>query len=275
MSSTNTWMCVGRTMQEQLSRRRNRRIAVYVTIFTRYKTNKKTSKMSGLFVASCLSSNFSYSEFLNIHDMTHQFPNAVIQVFCKAPIPGQVKTRLMPELTATQAAQVHQQLTHRILDLVTTSNLCPVQLWCSPTLPHPFFKDITNLFSLPLFLQSSGDLGQRMHLAICSATQSFQHVVLIGCDCPSLTTEDLNEAINALVTDYDAVLAPAEDGGYCLIGVNTPQIELFNNITWGSSTVLDKTREKIQLLALNCLELKTQWDVDDYADYLRFTLLAK
>ena len=203
--------------------------------------------------------------------MTYQFPNAVIQVFCKAPVPGQVKTRLMPQLTAKQAAQVHRQLTRRILELVIASNLCPVQLWCSPAISHPFFKEMANLFSVSLFLQSSGDLGQRMHYALCSATQSFEYAVLIGCDCPSLTKEDLGEAITGLATDYNVVLAPAEDGGYCLVGVNTPQAELFNNITWGSSTVLDETREKIKILALKCLELETQWDVDNYADYLRFT----
>ncbi len=202
--------------------------------------------------------------------MPYQYSNTVIQIFCKAPIPGQVKTRLLPELTATQAAQFHQQMTRRTLKLVTTSNLCHVQLWCSPTVSHPFFKEMAKLYPLSLLLQKPGTLGDRMHYAIYTGKQFFEHVVLMGCDCPSLTTNDLEKAIKALATSYDSVLAPAEDGGYCLIGVNTPQAELFENIIWGSSTVLDQTREKIQKLALNCLELKTQWDVDVYADYLRF-----
>lgn len=201
--------------------------------------------------------------------MSYQYPNTVIQVFCKAPVPGQVKTRLTPKLSAEQAAQVHQRLTRQTLALVTSSNLCSVQLCCSPSISHPFFSELVNTFPLTLFPQSSGDLGQRMYQALCLACKKFEHILLIGCDCPSLTPDDLEQTIKALSTNYDVVLAPTEDGGYCLIGVNNPQNELFSGILWGSAEVLNQTRVKIQILKLNCLELETQWDVDNYADYLR------
>lgn len=202
--------------------------------------------------------------------MIYKYPNAVIQVFCKAPIPGQVKTRLTPELSAEKAAQVHQQLSIRTLELVTTSALCPIQLFCSPSISHPFFKEMAARFSLSLHPQSCGDLGQRMHNAIYSASHTYNHILLIGCDCPSLTNNDLNAAIQALASDKDVVLAPAEDEGYCLIGMNVPYIELFTAISWGTSDVLEKTRSKIHTLKLNSHELKTQWDVDNYIDYNRF-----
>lgn len=200
----------------------------------------------------------------------YSFPDAVIQVFCKAPVPGQVKTRLMPDLSADQAADVHQQLTLRTLELVCRDDLCEVQLWCSPTVSHPFFTTLEKQFSLTLFLQTNGDLGERMYKALCSGTEQFKNVILIGSDCPSLTKSDLVSAINGLDSGYNTVLAPAEDDGYCLIGSSVPRRELFANINWGSSEVLAKTREKIIALDLNCLELKTQWDVDNYQDYLRF-----
>ncbi len=202
--------------------------------------------------------------------MSFLYPNVLIQVLCKAPIPGQVKTRLMPDLSAEQAARIHQQLTRRTLELVTSSNLCPVQLWCSPDTTHSFFKQMKDDYALALLPQSPGDLGQRMYTALSSGSKTSDHMILLGCDCPSLNKEDLAYAIKALITIYDTVLAPAEDGGYCLIGMNTPQAELFNHIVWGSNEVLNKTREKILKLKLNCLELDTQWDVDNYADYLKY-----
>ncbi|MGR8979847.1 MAG: DUF2064 domain-containing protein [Gammaproteobacteria bacterium] len=69
---------------------------------------------------------------------------------------------------------------------------------------------------------------------------------------------------------HDVVLAPAEDGGYSQIGLKQPQPELFKGIHWGSNEVLAKTRAKIHALKLSCYELGMQWDVDTYADYLRF-----
>jgi len=100
--------------------------------------------------------------------------------------------------------------------------------------------------------------------------KQFGHALLIGCDCPSLTRDDLASALEALTGNHDVVLAPAEDGGYSLIGLKQPQSELFKGINWGSNEVLAKTRAKIDALKLLCHELTTQWDVDTHADYLRF-----
>ena len=202
--------------------------------------------------------------------MDYQYPNAVIQVFCKAPIAGHVKTRLMPELTAIQAAEVHQKLTRRTLELLTSSRLCPIQLCCTPSISHPFFIEMSQIYSLITSLQSSGDLGERMYHSFNSCLGTFKHALLIGCDCVSLTQKDLANALKTLTTDHNMVLAPAEDGGYCLIGMNSPQENIFTDIYWGTSKVLKQTRAKIKTSGLNCLELRTQWDVDNYTDYLRF-----
>lgn len=202
--------------------------------------------------------------------MPYKYPSAVIQVFCKAPIPGQVKTRLTPSLSALQAAAVHQQLSTRTIKLVTKTALCPVQLWCSPDTSHPFFKEISLQYPVSLLPQSSGDLGKRMHQAIEHASNNYKHIILIGCDCPSLAETDLDNALQALNSKKDVVLAPAEDGGYCLIGMNKPCQDLFTDINWGNADVLRKTRAKIKSISLNSHELKTQWDVDHYADYQRY-----
>jgi uncharacterized protein len=202
--------------------------------------------------------------------MTYQYPNAVIQIFCKAPVAGSVKTRLMPQLTARQAAEAHQLLTQRTLELVGSAHLCPVQLWCTPSIDHPYFIKAACDYTLTLLPQPSGDLGRRMTYALNTGIEQFGCALLIGCDCPSLTRDDLASALSALSGNYDAVLGPTEDGGYSLIGLKRLQPELFNGIAWGTSEVLAKTRLKINALKLRCHELQMQWDVDTYADYQRF-----
>ena len=115
--------------------------------------------------------------------MPYQFPDSVLLIFCKAPIPGQVKTRLTPTLSPEQAATVHKQLSRRTLDMATSTSLCPVHLYCSPSTDHAFFTESASRFKLTLQTQSGADLGERMHQALCSSLEQYNHALIIGCDC--------------------------------------------------------------------------------------------
>lgn len=203
--------------------------------------------------------------------MPYQYPDTVIQVFCKAPIAGQVKTRLMPVLTAEQAMLVHIELTERLLRLLYKAALCPVQLWCSPNPEFDFFQQ-QKKYSLTLYQQHDGLLGQRMFHALNTGLQNFKQVLLVGCDCPSLAADDFKQAITALKQQADVVLAPAEDGGYVLIGVKQPQAKLLSDagMPWGTSQVLAITRQRIQQLQLKAVEIAEQWDVDTPQDLVRY-----
>jgi rSAM/selenodomain-associated transferase 1 len=205
--------------------------------------------------------------------MVYKYPEAKLMIFCKAPVPGQVKTRLIPELTAEQAAEIHIELSVRTLELATQNNLCPVQLWCTPTTNHPFFMASASTYPLVLQQQQGIDLGERMHRAYCLALSACSHALLIGCDCPSLTEGDLEEALTALNQEKYCVLAPAEDGGYVLIGLNQPHPELFDNIPWGTARVLNETRARIKQFNLRYHELKEQWDLDTPKDLARYRAL--
>jgi rSAM/selenodomain-associated transferase 1 len=196
-----------------------------------------------------------------------------MMIFCKAPIPGQVKTRMMPELTAEQAAELHIELSTHTLQRATRNNLCPVQLWCSPATVHAFFTASAETYPIALRQQQGADLGERMHRAFCSALTDYDHALLIGCDCPSLTEQDLEQALAALIQDNDVVLAPAEDGGYVLIGLNSPHPELFADMPWGTSQVLHQTRNRIEHFNLRCHALNKQWDVDTTEDLTRYRRL--
>lgn len=207
--------------------------------------------------------------------MTYKYPNSVLMIFCKAPVPGQVKTRLMPELTAEQAAELHIELSMETLQRATLSNLCPVQLWCSPTTDHTFFATAAATYRITLQQQQGADLGERMHHAFCSALAGYSHALLMGCDCPSLTEQDLEQALTALNQKNEVVLAPAEDGGYVLIGLNRPHTELFDNMPWGTAQVLGQTRNRIEHYKLRHHELSEQWDLDTPEDLERYRALLQ
>lgn len=207
--------------------------------------------------------------------MNYAYPESVLMIFCKAPVSGQVKTRLTPELTPEEAVGLHIELTVRTLEMTTGSQLCPVQLWCAPSADHPFFTASAADYPITLKEQHGLDLGERMHQAFCSELAVFSNAVLIGCDCPSITKTDLNNAFKALNNDSDCdmVLAPAEDGGYVLIGMKRPCSELFGGMPWGTDQVLNQTRIRIRQSGLRCHELKQQWDLDTTEDLRRYKQL--
>lgn len=201
---------------------------------------------------------------------TLPFPDSVLLVFCKAPIPGQVKTRLMPALSAEQAADAHRQLTEMTLRRAFQLPLCAVELCCAPDANHPFFRQCASDYSLTLTVQRGNNLGERMHNAFSDALSRYRHALLIGCDCPSLTAEDLRQALQALIDGYDAVIAPAEDGGYVLIGLSRPQPILFNDVPWGSERVMVDTYCRAEEGGLSLYVLPQQWDVDSISDWQRY-----
>ncbi|MDD5460476.1 MAG: TIGR04282 family arsenosugar biosynthesis glycosyltransferase [Methylococcales bacterium] len=207
--------------------------------------------------------------------MIYQYPDAVLMIFCKAPVIGQVKTRLTKVLTAKEAMQVHIRLSLNILQLATQNNICPVQLWCAPLTDHPFFIASAQTFNITLEQQQGNDLGERMNQAFLSAFKIYSRALIIGCDCPSLTEQDLKDALNALNQENSCVLAPAEDGGYVLIGLNQPHSELFENMPWGTEQVLKQTRIRIKQYNFRHRELKEQWDVDVPEDLKRYHVLVQ
>lgn len=198
------------------------------------------------------------------------YPETVLLIFCKAPVAGQVKTRLIPALTAEQAAQLHIELSLNTLQRATQQPLCPVQLWCTPSINHEFFSSAAHQYPITLHQQQGEDLGARMNHALCTALKEYKRAILLGCDCPSLTPQDLAAAITALNTQTAAVLAPAEDGGYVLIGLNRPHPELFTNMAWGNPQLMTATRARCQQHQIAYAELTTQWDVDTPIDLARY-----
>ena len=191
-----------------------------------------------------------------------------VAVFAKAPVAGEVKTRLLPVLGAEEAARLHSQLVRRALATAVASQVGPVELWCAPDDAHPFFAACAEEFGVRLFVQDGADLGERMRHAFDAAFASGSALVIIGSDCPALEREHLVAAATALQS-HDAVLVPAEDGGYVLIALAQPVPGLFDGIAWGTAEVLDATRSRLAAAGVRHVEQAPLWDVDRAEDYSR------
>jgi rSAM/selenodomain-associated transferase 1 len=186
-----------------------------------------------------------------------------IAVLAKAPIPGLAKTRLIPTLGAQGAARLQSRLIARTLATACAAEIGPVSLWAAPEEAH--FRQLARQFPIKLARQPEGDLGMRMHAAIEKACPA----IVIGTDCPALEPKHLQEARHALREGADAVIIPAEDGGYVLIGLRRPQPTLFTEMPWGTETVMAETRRRAAQLGLAVREFAALWDVDVPEDLAR------
>jgi rSAM/selenodomain-associated transferase 1 len=190
-------------------------------------------------------------------------------VFAKGGGPGAVKTRLMPALGAASAAALHERLVEHTMAIAREAAPGELELCASP-IDDAFLDDCAKRHGARLVAQSAGDLGARMHSAFERAlkTERCSAAVLIGSDCPALTPELVRAAFAAL-EDHDAVVAPAEDGGYVMIGLSRLDAGVFGGIEWSTDRVMARTRERLAMLQWRWHELPTLWDVDRPADYER------
>ncbi|TAN52269.1 MAG: glycosyltransferase [Methylococcaceae bacterium] len=194
--------------------------------------------------------------------------NTRLLVFAKAPEPGLAKTRLMPLLGAEGAARLQARLTRRALVTALAANVGQVELWCAPDAGHAFFAALSAELGVALHGQCGGDLGEKiLHAARMTLAQE-RYALIMGTDCPRLTPGHLRQVQHDLQGGRDAVLIPAEDGGYVLLGLARVSPALFAGVDWGSGRVLQQTRERLADLDFKTSALDPLPDVDRPEDCL-------
>ena len=198
-----------------------------------------------------------------------------ILVFARAPVPGETKTRLIPALGPEGAATLHALLIERTLLALADLQSASVELWCTPDTEQAFFRHCREKFGCTLKQQQGADLGSRMASALESALADAPWAILLGTDCPDLHARDIQEAIAALNRGTDAVVGPAHDGGYYLIGLRQTSPQLFSDIPWGSGSVWELTRERLEQLGWRYSLLRTQHDLDRPEDLQHFPRLRE
>ena len=186
-----------------------------------------------------------------------------IAILAKAPVPGFAKTRLISLLGAERAALLQAQLIERTANTAAGAKLGAVTLWGAPDQGDPLFQKVCARHCFSLRRQAEGDLGARM---LAAAQAAKGPVLVIGTDCPGLTPMLLRSAADILRGGSDAVILPAEDGGYVLIGMRRAQPALFDSMPWGTGCVLGETRQRLMQLGLTWQEPALLWDVDVPAD---------
>ena len=183
-----------------------------------------------------------------------------VVVMARAPVPGETKRRLIPAIGAERAAALHRAMIRRAVATALESGVGPVELWCTPATDHEVFRSLRDRAQVELHVQAGADLEERMQAAIAARPGAS---AVIGTDCPFLRPDDLARTAGALQRgDADAVIVPAFDGGYVLIGVARPRPELFARVDWGTDGVLAQTRERARTAGLRLLELAARRDID-------------
>ena len=190
-----------------------------------------------------------------------------ILLFAKQPVAGRVKTRLIPALGAEGAATLARRMLCATLREAQASRLC-VELCGEPDARS--WGPVA--LGVELSAQGEGDLGERLARAAERVLAAGEKVLLIGADCPALDCARFRAAAAALET-YDAVIHPAEDGGYVLLGLGRFHPSLFENISWSSPLVAEQTIAAVAALGWTLSIADRLRDIDEPAD-LPFAAIA-
>jgi rSAM/selenodomain-associated transferase 1 len=193
---------------------------------------------------------------------------AAIVIMAKEPKVGEVKTRLIPPLTAEMASELYLNF---LLDKIQQVNSIENTQPCLAYYPGPaleYFKGIVP-GNFQLIEQKGKNLGERL-ANVSSALLDSGHdkVVLVDSDSPNLPTANLSEGVK-LLGDHDVVLGPCEDGGYYLVGIKRKMPELFQGIPWSTPDVTRTTLERAREMDAKIAMLETWYDVDTYTDLER------
>ena len=196
--------------------------------------------------------------------------NAALIVFARQPLAGVTKTRLIPALGAEGAARLYAQLLARTLNEARTVPGVTRYLSVDEVAAQSFFEARLPHGEWRTAVQTGATLGARMAHALAAALRHHPQAVLIGSDILDFTAAQIGTALRALEGGNDAVLAPAADGGYWLVGLSRPLPALFEGIAWGSAEVYSQSIARLRTAGVRWQALATCHDIDtpeDLADF--------
>ena len=188
-------------------------------------------------------------------------------VFVKLPVAGQVKTRLQPELSPELAAGLYRTMVDDVFAALERPGQWDLFACFSPPEQEGAFREWLP-GSIGFVAQSGADLGERLANAFgWSHAQGHSRTIVVGTDMPTLDSDVLSDAFRALDRD-DVVLGPSTDGGYYLVGLSEPRRELFENVDWSTSEVLEQTITRIDDTRATYHLLPERTDIDTWQDAL-------
>ena len=188
-----------------------------------------------------------------------------IIVFIKNIEKGKVKTRLAATVGDDQALKIYEALlghTQKVVRAVDAERF----------LFYSSFVENEDEWSSDFFhkkVQTQGDLGSRMSDAFQEVLKKNGKAIIVGSDCASLTPEIVKTALDKL-DEYPFVIGPTFDGGYYLLGMNSFEPSVFENIEWSTETVFPKTLLRMVSLEKRCFFLPQLSDIDYEEDWVKY-----
>jgi rSAM/selenodomain-associated transferase 1 len=187
-------------------------------------------------------------------------------LLAKAPIPGQVKTRLSPPYTKKVAAGLYACLLEDTAEEMARVLRVHRYLFYAPSGSGRSFRrsPFSGFEHLP---QSPGNLGNRMAAAFDTAfARGATRAVLVGADCPALSATLVRAAFRELDSCAGAVFGPSNDGGFYLIALSARAPSLFRGVNWGAGSVLSEVSKRCRAAGLPYAFLPTAQDIDTVDD---------
>jgi hypothetical protein len=196
--------------------------------------------------------------------------SVAVAIICKTPRPGRSKTRLAPPLAPEECAGISacfiQDLSATIASVAGNGRAAGYAVYTPPGTEAELRALLPDHFGL--VLQSDGDLGARLDRGIGDLLAAgHAGAIIVNSDSPTLPRAILDAAVEAVLAGDNAVLSPALDGGYTLIGLSKPHPHLFVNIPWSTDAVYQLTLRRAWEIDLPVIALNGWYDVDDGASY--------
>ena len=203
--------------------------------------------------------------------MNKEHQKLLLVVVAKAPVPGEVKTRLHPKLTIDEATDLYRCfLQDRIKEIGRLTEIDLAISYTPEESKEYFSRFITNGFHL--FPQRGKNLGERLsNIFKDKLADKYDAVSIIDSDTPDLPRSIVQQSFQLLMSNgVDAVFGPCDDGGYYLVAMRRPQPDLFQHIPWSTEAVLAATLERASAIGLKA-ELLPRWnDLDTFEDLIEF-----
>jgi uncharacterized protein len=198
-----------------------------------------------------------------------------LAVMAKAPVPGSVKTRMVPPLTLEQAAALYRAILRDQLEHLTRLAAIDLYVAFTPDDAAALMKSVVPA-AFECFPQRGEDLGERMQEIFAELwRRGHRNLVLIGSDVPAVPLDFFQETYSALnCEDKRVVFGPSQDGGYYLVGMNQPTPQIFERMTWSHDRVLVQTTEKLTRLGMAVKLLPTWFDIDTIEDLKRLQTIS-
>lgn len=203
--------------------------------------------------------------------MNDKLGKSLVVIVAKEPMPGKVKTRLSPEISAADAAGLYRCfLLDRIKGIGAMTGVARGVAYT----PKEAIKTFSALplDGFELFPQRGADLGERLNnIFLDKLGNGYDAVSIVDSDSPDLPNSLIRESLQLLLSKQaEVVFGPCHDGGYYLVGMRKPHPDLFRNISWSTASVLSLSLEKSRKLGLNVKLLSFWNDLDTFEDLVEF-----